>query len=321
MAWIGSIRSPAISVLIPVYNRQDLIDQAVESALRQTFEDLAVVVVDNASTDCTWEICQQLRRKDPRVRTFRNATNLGPLRNWWRCVEEARGQLAKLLFSDDLMRPEFLEKTIPWLDDPEVAFCFTMTEIGPEPGHGSAAYSWLRRSGEAPSRAFIRAALRGENVPVSPGAGLFRLEDLQQDLRALASCSIGQMLSQSGAGADLLLYLLTATRYRKVAFIREPLIFFRSHAGSITHSVADVVLAHDYYAARLWFAVRYGTRRDFHEVLARAWLSRIRHDRRYGLPRTGDWLPDDAAVPVSAMPFLRGACRAMASKLGKRLRA
>jgi len=75
---------PKVSILIPVFNRKDYIAECIQSALDQTFTDFEVVVVDNASEDGTWEICQQFAANDQRVRIFQNDTNIGPVRNWRR---------------------------------------------------------------------------------------------------------------------------------------------------------------------------------------------------------------------------------------------
>lgn len=95
--------SPFFTVGIPVYNRVQAVRDAVESVLAQTDRDFELVVVDNASTDGTWEYLQGLT--DPRVRVFRNDTNVGMVPNWRRCVEEARGSWFKFLMSDDVLFP------------------------------------------------------------------------------------------------------------------------------------------------------------------------------------------------------------------------
>ena len=89
--------APQVSILVPVYNRAHCIEQTLASALEQTFTDLEVVVVDNCSTDGSWELIQRVATRDPRVRVFRNDSNIGPVRNWLRCVREARGELGQIL--------------------------------------------------------------------------------------------------------------------------------------------------------------------------------------------------------------------------------
>ena len=118
-----------VSILIPVYNREEFIGECIESALVQTFASIEIVVVDNASTDKTWEICQQFAAKDHRVRVFQNDINIGPVRNWLACVMQARGEYTKILWSDDLIHPDFLEKMLPYLEDPCVGFVYSSAYI------------------------------------------------------------------------------------------------------------------------------------------------------------------------------------------------
>jgi len=65
-----------VSVLIPVYNREDYISQAIESVLNQTFGDFELICVDNGSTDRTKEIIRQYIKKDKRVRLIENYKNI-----------------------------------------------------------------------------------------------------------------------------------------------------------------------------------------------------------------------------------------------------
>src|SRR5664280_1387672 len=192
-------QSPAVSILIPAFNRQDLVVPCIESALAQTFDDLEVVVVDNQSTDGTWEAIQGCGRLDSRVRAFRNDTNVGPVRNWQRCMEEARAPLAKLLFSDDLIAPTFLEATVPFLEDERIGFVYTATEVGDEPGAGVVLYRDPCGTGTISSSEFRRAAvLNSPNSPVSPGCGLFRLADLRANVVAQLALPCHPDLSSHG---------------------------------------------------------------------------------------------------------------------------
>ena len=70
-----------VSILIPVYNREKAILTAVECAVNQTYPDIEVVCVDNASTDSTWSVLQELKLKYPKIIISRNETNLGPVKN------------------------------------------------------------------------------------------------------------------------------------------------------------------------------------------------------------------------------------------------
>jgi glycosyltransferase involved in cell wall biosynthesis len=256
--------------------------------------DLEVVVVDNASTDGTWNVCQEFASRDRRVRIFRNETNIGPVRNWRRCFAEAKGKYGKILFSDDLMYPAFLENTLPYMDDPEVGFVFTMAEIGSQPGTGQPAYKWAKDSRKLPGSHFVRDALFGGNVPVSPGAALFRLDDLRKNLLlGIPSLTMNDFLSH-GAGIDLLLYLLTARSYAKVAYVDEPLVFFRSHPGSIT-TAGRSFISDRYTQARIWFALKYGNATMAERCATWFWLGECRRKKTWVNPAefVRKYVPDE----------------------------
>jgi len=274
-----------VSVVIPVHNREHMLGPCIQSALDQTVSDLEVVIVDNASTDGTWSVCEDFARRDHRVRIFRNATNIGPVRNWQRCINVAQGKYAKILFSDDLMHPTFLERTLPLIQNEDVGLVFTMATIGRDPWCGQTAYKWVNGTRLVPSHAFMRAALFGCEVPVSPGAALFRLEDLRTNLCLDIPSPTMSNFASHGAGIDLLLYLLTARTYKEVAFVDEPLVFFRAHPGSITIA-SDSTKLRDYYTqARLWFASVYDKGVVLERTIAWAWLAECKTRRRIISPR------------------------------------
>jgi glycosyltransferase involved in cell wall biosynthesis len=102
------------SVLIPVFNRRDLVGRAIESALRQGIPDLDVVVVDNHSDDGTWEVLQSY--SDPRVRLLRNESNIGLFGNFNRCAQEIRRPYALFLCSDDRLEAGFLGRAIALME-------------------------------------------------------------------------------------------------------------------------------------------------------------------------------------------------------------
>jgi glycosyltransferase involved in cell wall biosynthesis len=94
-----AVSVPAVSVVIPTYNRMKSLPRALESVLRQTFEDIEVIVVDDCSTDDTWAYLQSIR--DPRLRIFRHETNRGggAARNTG--IKAARAALVAFQDSDD----------------------------------------------------------------------------------------------------------------------------------------------------------------------------------------------------------------------------
>jgi glycosyltransferase involved in cell wall biosynthesis len=271
-----------VSILIPVYNRKNFIAECIQSALNQTYPDFEIVVVDNASDDGTWEICQFFSNLDRRVRIFRNETNIGPVRNWIRCAEEAVGALSKILFSDDCLEPNCLNEMVPKLDDSEVALVYCAARIGKSRDESVVAYSQVDSS-RLNSTQFLNCIISGA-APVSPGAVLIRTHDLLKNLHTTFPTFTPRQFDKNGAGPDVMISLLTARDYLYVANISTPLVFFRAHAGSfsIENSNNDVVKC--YQSVISLFLIKHHSHKLWLDYLAQTWLQQVRFTGRWRSP-------------------------------------
>lgn len=278
---------PKVSILIPVYNRANMIGGCIQSALEQTYQDIEVVVIDNNSTDTTWEICKAYSEKDSRLRVFKNDTNIGPVENWKKCIDSARGTYGKILFSDDLLSKDYVEKALPLLRD-DVSFVYSSVRMGSDPENAPIHF---QRGNTVNTDAvfidageYIKEVLMGFGALVSPGAALFRLKDLKDNfVKELPSRKL-HGFSYYGAGPDLLLFLLTAIQYKKVAHLQAPLVFFRKHDDSATTKALtqkNWPIRECYTQTRLWFAENYLDNKMVSKLLARAWFSEITAERNF----------------------------------------
>lgn len=252
-----SDNQPLVSILIPVYNREDLLKPCIESALAQTYDNTEIIVVDNQSTDGTWDVCREYAEKYSKVKAYQNEENLGPVGNWLSCMNHASGELGKILFSDDLMYETYLEKTVPLLKE-DVGLVFSSVEIGEERGAGEISYRYKTDTCQINSEDFLQDMILGKLWLVSPGGALFRMADLKKNLRykekTIPSPTIHDF-DRHGAGPDLWLYLSTAGMYQKVAYFDEPLCLFRSHSGSISIMNSKTeYLSKCYFQARLVYS-------------------------------------------------------------------
>lgn len=98
-----------LSVLMTAYNREAFIKEAIESVLASTYRNFELIVVDDCSTDATYEISVSFEAVDPRIKVFRNEVNLGDYPNRNRAASYARGKYIKFLDSDDIIYPHGLE--------------------------------------------------------------------------------------------------------------------------------------------------------------------------------------------------------------------
>lgn len=108
-----------VSIICTNYNKGDWVREAMDSFLNQkTNFDFEIIIIDDASTDHSYEIIQDYQNKFPeKVRTFRNEVNLGITRTWKKVCQEAKGQYIARCDSDDFWTdPLKLQKQVDLLD-------------------------------------------------------------------------------------------------------------------------------------------------------------------------------------------------------------
>lgn len=105
--------TPTVSVIIPVYNREQTIRVAVNSVLLQSYADFELLVIDDCSTDNTTQVVRAI--EDPRLRLVLSPRNQGPAGARNRGIREARGEFIAFLDSDDRWLPDALERMVTTL--------------------------------------------------------------------------------------------------------------------------------------------------------------------------------------------------------------
>ena len=108
-----------VSIICTNYNKGDWVREAIDSFLNQkTNFDFEIIIIDDASTDHSYEIIQEYQNKFPeKVRTFRNEVNLGITKTWKKICREAKGQYIARCDSDDFwIDPLKLQKQVDLLD-------------------------------------------------------------------------------------------------------------------------------------------------------------------------------------------------------------
>jgi glycosyltransferase involved in cell wall biosynthesis len=124
------IQSPRVTIGLPVFNGERYLQQTLKSILDQSFEDLEVLVADNASTDSTRDIVRAIASTDPRVRLIPSETNRGAAWNYNRLVNASSAELFKWAGYDDLLDPAYLERCVEALDrDAGAVLAYPETEI------------------------------------------------------------------------------------------------------------------------------------------------------------------------------------------------
>ena len=116
---------PVVSVVMPAYNAEKYIEEAIHSVQAQTMTNWELIVIDDGSKDKTGGIIRGIAKKDCRIRYIKNETNVGVAKTRNTGISISRGQYVALLDSDDLWYPEKLEKQLVLAEesDADVVYC------------------------------------------------------------------------------------------------------------------------------------------------------------------------------------------------------
>ena len=115
---------PMISVVMPVYNRERYLKESIESILNQTFTDFEFIIVDDQSTDFSWQIIQEYANKDSRIIAVKNTGKKGcyPARNCGHRL--AKGKYIAVMDSDDISLPQRLQTQFDFMEqNPDIGIC------------------------------------------------------------------------------------------------------------------------------------------------------------------------------------------------------
>ena len=120
-------KSPKVSIIMPAYNASATIGEAINSVLLQTYTDRELIVVDDCSSDNTVEIVKALAQKDPRIALHVNRENMGTAETRNTAVRRAKGEYLAFLDSDDMWRPDKLEKQLKLIEETGAVISYTGT--------------------------------------------------------------------------------------------------------------------------------------------------------------------------------------------------
>lgn len=174
---VPTVSHPAkVSIAIPLYNCESHIRATIDSVLAQTLEDFELVVLDDQSTDRSYEIAASY--DDPRIRVVKNIERNGFFGNWNACLEFMTGTYCKLLPHDDTLEPTCLEKQVQALDEhPEVELVHCARKIIDPEGNILTVRRQRETEGVKESIASLQRIVRSGTNPIGePAAVTFRRE-------------------------------------------------------------------------------------------------------------------------------------------------
>jgi glycosyltransferase involved in cell wall biosynthesis len=173
--------SPKVSVCIPVRNGGDFLPLAVDSVLRQSFDDYELIIVDNCSTDGTAKWVEEKLSAAPRIRFYKNATNIGLVGNFNACLAYAKGEYIKFLCADDLLLPDSVRRMSEALDaDSSAVLATGSRRLIDESGETLTTQRYATESVRLPGAEVINRCIFGKNYIGEPSAVMFRRKVAQR---------------------------------------------------------------------------------------------------------------------------------------------
>lgn len=204
------MNQPLVTVLITCYNREKYIAEAIESILNSSFTDFELIVVDDASTDKSYDIATSFCDKDTRIKVYRNEVNLGDYPNRSKAASYAKGKYIKYLDSDDLLYKYSLEYMVDCMERfPGAALGLSFNTI-----NDSKPYPQFLSPKEVIYEEFLGKSVLG----VGPSAAIIKRSVFED---------IGGFVNQRHLG-DHDLWIRIASKY-SVVKLQPALIWWRIH--------------------------------------------------------------------------------------------
>jgi len=107
---------PLVSVLLPIYNTEKYLTESLTSLLEQTYSNLEIIAIDDASTDGSFEILQAFATQNPQVRAFKNESNLGICRTLNHALTLAQGDYIARMDADDIAMEDRIRLQVEFLE-------------------------------------------------------------------------------------------------------------------------------------------------------------------------------------------------------------
>ena len=213
-----------ISVIIPNYNYARYLDQAIQSVLKQTYNNLELIVVNNGSTDNSLKVLGKYENEIILI----DQANLGQSGARNSGLSRAQGELIAFLDADDFWEPNKLESQIQLVNDStQLVYCGIMQFK--DPGNGNEQILLPKYRGDC-SKYFID--LPGASIVLSGESTALFSRDL---LEKVGSFDAGL---NSTAGWD---FFRRCSRFTNFDFVNQPLVNYRLHSSNMSKSNTKVI--------------------------------------------------------------------------------
>lgn len=119
------IKNPLVSVIVPLFNAQNVLAETITSVLKQTHDNLEIIIVDDCSDDNSYNIASSLAVIDPRIQLIRNEKNSGPGFSRLKGIRVSSGHFIAFIDSDDLWESDKLSTQLNFMRINSAEFSYT----------------------------------------------------------------------------------------------------------------------------------------------------------------------------------------------------
>lgn len=228
--------TPLVSICIPTRNGDKYIGEALDSAIKQTYRPIEIIVSDDQSSDNTMKIIEEVTRGWDIPVNIYNHTPTGIGANWNNCVSHANGKYIKFLFQDDLIYPTCISEMVALAEkDKEIGLVFSNRDII---GDTSGQNEWLEK--------YENLSVSWENIlEVQQGKELLAEKGFMNKpynkigepsvvlIRKNCFNNIGFFSEELKQSLDYEYWYRLMTQY-KIGYVNKSLAAFRLHAAQAT---------------------------------------------------------------------------------------
>lgn len=206
-----------ISVIMPAYNAEKTIRQAIDSVLSQTYGDFELIVINDCSKDSTQSIVEEYKEKDPRVILVNNKKNSGVSVSRNEGVDLAKGEFIAFLDSDDMWRQDKFEKQLSVMKENKAVLSYTASAFIDQDGN---KYNYIMPAEE---KTKLSTLLKRNLVSCSS---------------AMVKADVMKKIKMPGdqMHEDYYVWIQLLRRYKYAYGINEPLLIYRLSANSKSSS-------------------------------------------------------------------------------------
>lgn len=250
---------PKVSVLMSAMNAQAYIKKSAESILDQTYGDIELIIIDDGSTDNTWEVICELVEMDPRVVPIRNPENLGASSALNKGLSLAKGEYITRQDADDISAPRRLETQVNFLDHhPDTDVVGTAVLLITGEGKPIKTAFTFETSEEIHDQLLDQMCLCGPTL-------LFRRKTTE---------SIGFKYNERLSGSEDYDFCLRMSEVTRITNISEPLYFYRQHDEATSCKKRHIQMRHKATALMDALVRRYGPepKEEYLRIVARDYL-------------------------------------------------